>query len=699
MNPREELFQLLNLQVEDRLSAEQRTQLNHLLRINPELVDDYVDYTTIHAQLHWDAGLSVSREAALPEAAERLTIGERSVPPSSVPSPRRLAATLVAAAAIVICAAVVSRLQPAMDPGTSFTLLPGSATAPHPPGTADTTDTADATDVVRPLEMRNQLPGESREQPPVVVDNRPEPPTYLPARFTDQDVISRLDTQLAASWQEQGVQPSATASDYEWLRRVYLTFTGRIPTLSESEGFLADSSPRKYDALIQEMSVDSERASYLAVVWTNLLIGRTEKRGVNREKLYEYLVSMFEDNRPWMQTVDELISASGRNDENGATNFLLAHLNNEATPATAVTARLFLGEQISCVQCHDHPFTKGYRQEEYWALNAFFKDVQQRSVPLASAGQKNVRDLAWKLEDRPHDKDRMTYFSTRSGLQKAVLPAYDGTTIARDSTENRRGRLAELLARDSSHRVARSMVNRMWAHFFGFGFTPQVDDMGAHATVSHPELLDMLTEAFVKSEYDVQRLMVWIASSRAWRLSSDLTAANEIDQPDRGETPLFSRVYVRRMSPEQVYESIRVAIRSAAGQPIPDASQYSQHRRDWISQFTRSFDTDENDESMEFDGTIAQAMVMMNGEEVTSAIRRATRSILDASPRRQAVSQTLDRVALAMLTRESTELEESVFKNRYRQLTQQVDGKQALPVAMEDMMWAYLNSSEFQLIH
>jgi len=693
MNPREELFQLLNLQVEDRLNVDQNTRLNELLRSNPQLVDDYVDYSVIHAQLHWDAGLSVSRSTELVEPGA--SVSRSSAPPASKqPSARRLTATLAAAAAIVLCAVVVSQLQQPGGPA-NFVLYPGAATDPDAEGNGESEDTLAP---VAPLEMRNQLPTERQPGPTVIAENRPQPVEYLPAKFTNEDVTGRLDDFLATTWDDQGIQPSPTASDYEWLRRVYLTYTGRIPTLQESERFLTDRSPRKYDALIAKMCDDSERSSYLAVVWTNLLIGRTEKRGVNREKLYEYLVDMFEENRPWMQTVDELISASGRNDENGATNFLLAHLNNEATPATAVTARLFLGEQISCVQCHDHPFTKGYLQEEYWALNAFFKDVQQKSVPLAAAGNTGVRKLAWTLQDKPHDKDRMTYFSTRSGLQKAVLPEYDGTKIERDSGENRRQTLARLLAKDSSHRVARSMVNRMWAHFFGYGFTPQVDDMGAHATVSHPELLDMLTEAFVKSDYDVKRLMVWIGSSRAWRLSSDLTIANDIDQPDRGEIPLFSRVYVRRMSPEQVYESIRVAIRSAAGQPIPDASEYSQHRREWISQFTRSFDTDENDESMEFDGTIAQALVMMNGDEVTTAIRQATRSILGTS-RRPAVSKTLDRVALAMLTRESTEREAAAFKSRVRQLSSQPGGSNALPVAVEDMMWAYLNSSEFQLIH
>lgn len=694
MNPREELFQLLNLQVEERLADKQHVRLNELLRSNPELVDDYVDYSTIHAQLHWDAGLSLTIS---PVATANASQPARRTPSSN----RRLFATAAAAAAIVVCTVIVSRMQ---NPPQ----LPNNNTADNSANQPEVQDAVSVAsnetgategDRVAPLEMRNTLPKENSEEPVSVATNEPSPKEYLPAKFTDDDVISGMNDFLATTWSDQSVQPSPVASDFEWLRRVYLTFAGRIPTLQESEAFLADTSLRKYDQLVRQMSTDTERASYLAVVWTNLLIGRTEKRGVNREKLFEYLVEMFQENRPWMQTVDELISASGRNDQNGATNFLLAHLNNEATPATAVTARLFLGEQISCVQCHDHPFTKGYQQEEYWALNAFFKDTQQKSVPIAAGSDTSVRKLAWTLSDKPHDRDRMTYFSTRSGMQKAVLPAYDGITMKEDSQENRRETLARLLASDSSRRVARSMVNRMWSHFFGYGFTPSVDDMGAHATVSHPELLEMLTEAFVKSDYDVQRLMVWIGSSQAWRLSSDLTEANEVDQPDRGEVPLFSRVYVRRMSPEQVYESIRVAIRSAAGQPIPDAAEYSQHRRDWIGQFTRSYDTDENDESMEFNGTIAQAMVMMNGDEVADAIRKATQSILEDSPGRRAAGRTLDRVALAMLTRESTDAEESVFKNRYRQLAQQDGINSALPVAVEDMMWAYLNSSEFQLIH
>lgn len=694
MTPREELFQLLNLQVETSLTEPQQIRLNKLLRADNSLVDDYVQYMAIHGQLFWDAGLSMGSKI---DAADSTAAVAR-VRSRRMSWIAAVAATMIAALGLWTWSAS----QPDNTPVVVNNDQPESPDVPQTPTTVVTVNSNTDEEPVVPLKMNNPSPQNTASEASVATSDVALSPSAVPGgQFTDDEVAAMIDSLLETSWADHDVQPSDVASDYEWLRRVYLTYTGRIPTLEESQQFASFSGERKYTELINRMVDDGERASYMAVVWTNLLIGRTEKRGVNREKLFDYLTEMFRENKPWMQTVDELITASGRNDKNGATNFLLAHLNNEATPATAVTARLFLGQQISCVQCHDHPFAKDIKQQEYWALNAFFKDTAQKSVSLASTGEGSVKKLAWTLADRPvmsSDEDRMTYYDSRSGLQNAVLPSYDGRTLPADSKDNRRKQLARMLATDSNHRVAASMVNRMWSHFFGFGFTPQVDDMGPHSVVSHPELLSLLTEAFVKSNYDVKRLMTWIGQSKAWRLGSNLTAGNDIDRPDDGETPLFSRVYVRRMTPEQVYESVRVAIRSAAGQPVPDAAEYSSHRREWVSQFAKSFDTDENDESMEFDGTITQAMVMMNGPEVGEAIQLATQSIVGDGRVRKPLTESLDRVAMAMLTREATIVEEKAFRSHFRQLSQKSPAN-ALPVAMEDMMWAYLNSSEFQLVH
>ena len=710
MNSTEELFPLLHQLVDGRLSEAEQLRFSDLLRSEPGLIDIYAEYMFIHGQLHWDAGLN----AATP-VFQKTTLAVTDSPSRQVQIKQLGRPVTALAGAVLAMFGLYFAMNSLWKSNQNIVAIPDGGyiekvankkSEDLPELGVAANANSDDNDDLKPLELNNVTVGHRRETSSgnehhtAVADNEVTVP-QLEAGFTDSDVSDKIDRLLSAAWTEHGVTPSAPASDLEWIRRVYLTFAGRIPTLGETDAFLNQPGDRKYTALVDEISNSGERASNLAVVWTNLLVGRTEKRGVNREKLFDFLSDSFDKNQPWINVVGDLVTATGRNDQNGATNFLLAHLNNQATPATAVTSKLFLGEQLSCVQCHDHPFAKELKQRDYWALNAFFKDTDRVSVSLAMSDSGNnlhVNDIAWKLIDRRRS-DRITYYETRSGLEKAVLPGYDNVTLPEASEVNRREELAKLLATDSSHKVARSMVNRMWAHFYGFGFTPEVDGMGPHATVSHPELLNLLTEAFMSSDYDLKRLMKWIANSRAWRLSSELTASNSIDAPASGEVPLFSRVYVRRMTPEQVYESIRVAIRSASGRSVEDTAADAAHRREWVAQFAQSYDTDENDESLDFDGTIAQAMVMMNGIDVDDAIRQATLAITsNGRPRKISNADTLDRVALAMLTREPTAGEKKVFNSHYRKLSAQKSNA-AIATAVEDMMWAYLNSSEFVLVH
>jgi hypothetical protein len=703
-SPRDDLIRLTNLQLERTLDESEHRQLNDLLRDNDEFVSLYVEVVATHGQLLWGAGAIADMPVVSPKVSVEVS--------TDVHRPGTYARRAVAVVA------------------TLLSLVGGWLVFPSVSSLSDVTAVEDAPESLPPgsgTEPGQNIAASQLEQPqlethpelkPLVLDiprfqaTKPNDVTAIAVvesndgeeqiDFSDAAVVAGINRLVAETWQQYDLVPSSVAADREWIRRACLTIVGRIPTLEESTAFLAGNSPRKRQQLIDELVQSSERSSHLAVMWSNMLIGRTERRGVNREKLFEFLLDEFQQNTPWIDTVGELISASGRNDRNGATNFLLAHLNNEATPATAVTARLFLGEQMSCLQCHDHPFTKGIGQSEYWALNAFFKDTDRVTVPVAmtdSGAQRSLRDAAWKLIDRRRP-ERMTFFENRAGQQKAVLPTYDGHIVPEDSTVQRRRELARLLASDSETKVAKAMVNRMWAHFFGYGFTNPVDDMGPHSVVSHPELLAHLTRAFVASDYDLQRLMRWVASSHAWQLRSEAYAENTVDRPEHGEMPLFSRVYVRRMTPEQVYESIRIAVRSAGQQPVTRAEITSEHRREWVQQFARAYETDENDEAVDFDGTIAQAMVMMNGTEVDDAIRQASRAIVeDADTQVSKGSQALDRVALAMLTREPTSGEQRVFRRRYRQLAQESQAAAAMPTAVGDMMWAYLNSSEFVLIH
>lgn len=698
---REELLCLTGRQVEGQLGSADHRRLVELLQSDTELVELYTDYICLHGQLIWDAGRidgqPTGRMHQFVENPENTVSRGR-------PVRRRL---LVAAASLLGLLGGAFVFQTITAP--SEDLIVQSEDRSEGPverqeSTIDSVQDLYTEDVTE--EPLSPLPLHHLKVSPESVVNS-DPATgdsdSNSGRFSegvsDAVVVAEVDRLIEQGWKEHKIQPTKVAADAEWLRRIYLTLTGRIPTLTETQQFLADRSPRKRIALSQSLVDAPERAEYMATMWTNLLIGRTERRRVNREKLFEFLADDFRSNTPWIDTIESLITASGRNDENGATNFLLAHLNDQATPATAVTARLFLGEQISCVQCHDHPFTKDIRQEDYWALNAFFKDtvrvIVQDVSPETSSGTRS-RYITCRLEDRP-TVERITHFETRSGQMRAVLPKYDDYTVPEASMENRRARLASLLADDSDRKIARAMVNRMWAHFFGYGFTNPVDDMGPHAMVSHPEVLELLSEAFVQTDYDLRRLLTWIVSTQAWQLSS--TSENSLDTPEHGEQPLFSRIYARRMAPEQVYESIRVAIRSASGQPLEQDPQTQDHRRSWVQQFARAYETDENDESLNFEGTITQALVMMNGSEVDEAIHLATGAIVDGLSTRSTENETLERVALAALTREPTDEERRAFRAHYRQLSRSLPGRQALPQAIEDMMWAYLNSSEFVLVH
>lgn len=704
---RNELLDLAGRWCDERLTSEDVQRLDTLLRDSDEAIRLFVDYVQLHGQLQWEGGGVLSSPRPAAAAAETATPAPSPGPQADstlrAPKPVRRSARFRAAGIITVAALVaVFASRPWQWIGLAGPQLadnPGSETDTTRDSTRDSDGSADGDLPFEPIRLDN-LTAQSHPDSGTVADSETPGPADdteqpLPVPRDDADVIARIDTLLQRSWEENEVAPAAAASDEAWVRRAYLTLTGRIPTLDEVSAFVASDSPRKRTQLIDTLLADPRTSESLAVVWTNLLIGRSAPRNVDAGALYTFLEDQFRDNRPWIDTVSRLLAAEGRSDEVGETNFLLAHLNNAATPATAVVSRLFLCEQLHCMQCHDHPTASSREQEQFWELNAFFKQAkrEQVQITLPDGEERSV----WKLEEA--ERGGMTHFETRRGEQKAVLPAFDGRKLTADASERRRQALAEFLRDDSNQRVARAMVNRMWAHFFGAGFTNPIDDMGPHNPPTHPELLDTLTQAFVASNYDLRRLMRWIALSDAWQRSSVAVTDDPDLDPLKGGIPVFARVYPRHMTPEEVYESIRVAIRSVGRQRM-DSSVGTAHRREWVSQFVRSLENDENEEALSFEGDVSQALLMMNGQETERALPLTIAAMLEApdGPGRSA-GDALRQLSLATVGREPTKNEDRVFRSRYRLLSQSMSQQESLAIALEDMLWAYLNSSEFVTVH
>ncbi len=518
--------------------------------------------------------------------------------------------------------------------------------------------------------------------------------------------VALINRHVRDHWEANGLKPSPSATDEEWCRRAYLDVLGRVPSVSELESYLHEPAHDRKKRLVARLLGDEyieEYARNWTTLWTNILIGRsggTDPRSlVNREGLQQSLRRALQRNMPYDRLVQELVEAKGiskpgEENFNGFVNFLAGSLDENGVQATAKTAQVFLGLQIQCTQCHNHPFNK-WKQNQFWEMNAFFR--QTRAVPLG--GRRNFEAVNLVNEDFDGENgdpnEAALFYELRNGLSKAAYPTFiDGVTLpksGRIDAVDRRTELAKLIVR--SENLAPAIVNRMWGHFFGYGFTKPVDDMGPHNPPSHPELLTELAQEFRTHSYDLKQLMAWILLSEPYELSSRTTAHNKDDDPALGTRPMFSHFYLRQMRAEELYESLLVA--TQADQTATSYDKQEEQKRRWLDQFTLAFGTDDNEETTTFNGTIPQTLMMMNGELVQKATSVDKGSFLYriATDRKMNNSQRIQHLYLAALARRPAGNEISLAND----LLRRADGDAV--AALQDIWWALLNSNEFILNH
>ncbi|MBX3444601.1 MAG: DUF1549 domain-containing protein [Planctomyces sp.] len=515
---------------------------------------------------------------------------------------------------------------------------------------------------------------------------------------SNDPVIQKINEFIRTGWEENEVRPSPVADDAEWLRRVSLDLVGQIPDSATVEAFLADKDPAKRSALIERLLEDPRHVRNQTTVWANILVGRNAPDRTSRPGLEKFLRESFARNRPWNEIVFDLMTAEGHFEENGAVNFLLGQLqgnpNDEeyAVEATARATRILLGMQVQCTQCHDHPFND-WKQNQFWEFNSFLRQVRRRDVDRYDAASGQMVDDYSELVRR--DYQGPVYFETRQGLMKVAYPKYFEQELESRGQTDRRQQLADLMAKnDPNHQVARAFVNRMWGHYFGYGFTRPVDDMGPHNPPSHPELLDWLTEEFVRSGYDIKQLTRWITNSEAYNLTSQFNPGNEIDNPSVGETPLFSRMYVKTLTVEQLYESLLIATNAEqSGQVGYEEAQ--RQRREWTRDFMRIFGGNDDDEPTLFSGTIPQALLLMNGDLVRQATSVESGGFLAAvlnSPRFKSDAARVQALYVSALGRIPSRVE-------YGKIEKVMKLNPNRAAAYQDLYWALLNSNEFVLNH
>jgi hypothetical protein len=498
-----------------------------------------------------------------------------------------------------------------------------------------------------------------------------------PARAADvPPQVSLINDELAKAAKLAELKPSKRASDYEFVRRAFIDIVGRIPTAEEVKDFAeADSSRDKRAKLIHRLLYDkeykpryvdrtnprdpksaitydyaSEYARHFSNVWGVWLMTRGGVAEVYHEAIELWLEEQFYKNTPWKEIVTQLLTATGKTNENGAVAFIMAHLGEavprdeqmlngrfDAVPITSRVTRLFLGVQTNCIQCHDHPFNPEWKQDNFWGVNAFFRQLEREGNPAlreGNGGKKKMTALPVALKDNPNlNKDGRIKFERRSGIvtftKTNFLPdlaelekegAIPKRPVPAGSGKTRREHLAEFIVQHDN--FAKAYVNRMWAHFFGRGMNelPAADDFGGHNKVVHQDLLNRLSQEFIKYGYDPKKLIEWICNSDAYSLTyqaNGLAAGKGGNHTDEA-APYFTRMSLKSMSPEVLFESLEVATRLDRA---TDKDAKKAKKDLWMDKLTRNFGDDEGNE-VTFNGTIIQALLMMNGPELNSEISR-----------------------------------------------------------------------------
>ena len=559
-----------------------------------------------------------------------------------------------------------------------------------------------------------------------------EPEINTEAKFKDVMVgnvggieqVTYINEQIEKAWKENKVAPSARCSDHEFIRRASLDIIGRIATLKEIETFMSDSAERRRSLLIERLLKSPEFGENFGNLWTVMLLTRTGSQKIHQEQMREWLAEQI--NTPskngWADTVTELISAEGLTNERPAVNFVLHHLGEPITqdtgtsgkwdmvPVTSRTTKLFLGLRTQCVQCHDHPFNGEWEQRHFWGINAFFRATDApRGRPQMMVAQKKGKGVKEAQRDLRDDANLnakgMVSFERRSAAIYFTKPTFlDGKKLQLTSDTTRRKELAKMVT--TTPYFGKVFVNRMWAHLLGKSFTKDAaDDFGEHNPASHPELLDKLAEDWsTKYNHNPRDLVRWIGNSRAYGLSS---VANKTNDKLEDEV-FFARMLLKPMTPEQLFDSLMTA---TAAKISTDKAARSALRTAWLDQLVVNFGNDEGEEGT-FNGTVVQALMLMNGKEMNDAVMDQKDGTVATVLRDKAFSDgtaggAIKKLYLAALNRPPTGKELTKILNDAELRTLRDRQGKVIPQAAaafwtyyyQDVFWSLLNSNEFILNH
>tara|TARA_Y100000588_G_scaffold224233_4_gene238222 strand:+ start:14 stop:1777 length:1764 start_codon:yes stop_codon:yes gene_type:complete len=500
---------------------------------------------------------------------------------------------------------------------------------------------------------------------------------------------SPVDRLLAEGWARLGVQPSAEVDDSTLIRRLCLDICGTLPTVEEVRAFRADQRPGRRERLINRFLDRPEYAAFFAMKWADILRNRgkgysTSKQRPGTALFAGWIRDSLATNKPYDQFVAEILTATGSQRENPPT--VWYRQVRTSVDYVESVAQAFLGVRIQCAQCHHHPFER-WSQADYYGLAAVFSRVGRRG---------GFADAEVPTNERIFVRSQGEVHHPRTGRVVAPRPL-GGPDLSLSPFDDPRQRFARWLSRPDNPFFARTMVNRMWGHFLGRGLVHPIDDARSSNPPSNPELLNWLTSDFVASGYDLRQLIIRIAGSRAYRLSSQPNKSNRLD------TQSYARFYPRRLKAEVLLD--------AYSQVLDVPTVFPGDRGGKFPAGTRAIELPDENVSVHFldvfgrpdrrsacecertdDPALAQALELVSSKEIQRKLSEKTGYALRLGNNKKSHSENIAELFVRVFSRRPLEKEAAAA---LEYLESESDRK----AAYQSLLWALLATNEFLFIH
>lgn len=557
--------------------------------------------------------------------------------------------------------------------------------------------------------------------------NVPAPPplptsiTSPPVKQTESQTAplrTKIDALVRTATPSFDSLAAPVSSDAEFVRRIYLDLAGTIPTTEQTKAFLKNSSPVKRIALIDRLLGSPQHARRMQYVFDEMLMERRSGTDVPAADWQTWLRQSFSDNKPWDQLVTEILSADGADEKlRPAAKFYLDR-KFDIDLVTRDIGRVFLGVDLECAQCHDHPNIDDYLQRHYYGLSAFLKrsylftdskskkkmlgekaegDVKFTSVFTSEEGQTDPRVI--NLPGIPDPKPGKDLYIAKPASKVRGIPTY-----------SRRMQFAKAMITEDNVDFRINIVNRLWALMMGRGLVEPLDIRHSENAPSHPKVLNLLAGELLAHDYDIRCLIRELALTKTYQRSS-IPSPNAKQTSDAADA--FARGLLKPLSPEQLAWSSVVATEfttvtmnaqeAALRKAEPKAAAAKIQDPIWREETLHKSLKSELDvvvarfagqggQKTSFEATADQALFLINGPNVEKWLKAQDGALTDRLQKLDSPTELAEELYVAVLSRLPTANETTNVTNYLQSVSDR-------PTAIREMTWALLSSAEFRFNH